>query len=113
MHCEGCRGQGFTNAGHDRTGRKDYRRTGWLRRRTADSSSAIAGYRFPADIIGEAIRATTQQANEIVRLAREYAADVRSDPGHRSKDNRWTLPHLNVGAEGQAHVPVLAGYVMP
>ncbi|HVA90855.1 MAG TPA: IS6 family transposase [Chloroflexota bacterium] len=49
MERQHCQGERFTKEGHDREGRQIYRRT-------ADSASAFAGYRFPADMIALAVR---------------------------------------------------------
>ena len=46
----------FTKDGHDREGQQVYRCHGCQRRRTAHSTSAFAGYRFPPDVIALAVR---------------------------------------------------------
>jgi transposase-like protein len=56
MQCQHCQGEQLTKEGHDRQGRQVYRCTACRRRRTEQSSSAFAGYRFPPDIIALAVR---------------------------------------------------------
>jgi transposase, IS6 family len=51
-----CQGERFTEEGHDREGRQIYRCRRCTRRRTEDSTSAFAGYRFPPDMISLAVR---------------------------------------------------------
>ena len=76
MRCQQCQSEQFTKEGHDRVGRQVYRCTACRRRRTEHSTSAFAGYRFPADVI--ALAATvgapglayaqhcTRQGNDII-----------------------------------------------
>lgn len=56
MQCDRCSGEDFTKAGRDRQARQLYRCGTCGRRRTARSSSAFSGYRFPDDIIALAVR---------------------------------------------------------
>jgi transposase-like protein len=56
MQCQRCQSERFIKEGHDRQGRQVYRCRGCRRRRTEDSTSAFAGYRFPPDIIALAVR---------------------------------------------------------
>jgi hypothetical protein len=56
-------------------------------------------------------RLSTQQLNFIVRQARELGLKVRLDPAHPGTP--WNVPHLNIGARGQAHIPVPPGYRLP
>ena len=56
MQCQRCGGERFTKEGHDRQGRQVYRCHRCQRRRTAHSTSAFAGYRFPPEVIALAVR---------------------------------------------------------
>jgi len=64
-----------------------------------------------------AVRATKDEADRIVELARKYGLEPRLDPPHaptpRIPDQKWTVPHLNIGDRGQAHVAVPDGYTLP
>jgi transposase-like protein len=56
MRCQCCQGERFIQEDHDRQGRQVHRCTACGRRRTEQSTSAFAGYRFPPDIIALAVR---------------------------------------------------------
>jgi RHS repeat-associated protein len=58
---------------------------------------------------------TAEQADAIVKEARQLGLNVRLDPAHEGR-NEWTSPHLNVwrgGANSSAHVLVPDSYKLP
>jgi hypothetical protein len=56
---------------------------------------------------------TSEQADAIVRKARELGLNVRLDPAH-TDPNPWTEPHLNItGRKANAHVLVPGDYKLP
>jgi len=55
---------------------------------------------------------TVNELDEFVELARRYGVSVRLDPGHTTKGNPWTMPHLIIGGKN-FHIPVPPGYILP
>ena len=49
------------------------------------------------------------QLDELVATAKEYGVQVRPDPPH---PGFWNMPHLNIGVNGQAHIPLPPGYII-
>jgi hypothetical protein len=54
---------------------------------------------------------TKEQIDHIVELAKKYGVDVRLDPPHPGTP--WNVSHLNIGKDGQVHIPVPTGYTIP
>jgi hypothetical protein len=79
MHCQGCRGDGFTREGQDRRGRQVYRDTDYMRRLMEDSTSAFVSFRFPVDVIGPTV----------VDYARRRGDEPRSTVRSRPHAHRW------------------------
>ena len=48
------------------------------------------------------------EIDEIVKMAKGYGVPVRLDPPHPGTP--WNIPHLNIGRQGQIHIPVPPGY---
>jgi len=56
MRCVGYGDGRLSKAGHDADGRRRYHRGTGGKRRPTRTASAFAGYRFPDEIIGPAVR---------------------------------------------------------
>jgi hypothetical protein len=54
---------------------------------------------------------SVEDIERYIQLAREYNVKVVADPGH--PNTNWDMTHLNIGVNGQAHVPLPTDYVVP